>query len=171
MVGATACRRKQACCSRRKARHPSRCLPRLPLLATPPAACHASRSTCPSPAAHHPPPGAGADLAIHRFFIFNEHPTSSEVYRVWLAVQRMATWPAAGQPARAGQVACSVTELQDATAIGPRGGRKVGATSKCVRVLDAWGLVQRQQAYTAVTLFGGREHHPASHMQADILTR
>ena len=157
MVGATACRRMQACCSRRKARHPSRCLPRLPLLATPPAACHASRSTCPSPAAHHPPPGAGADLAIHRFFIFNEHPTSSEVYRVWLAVQRMATWPAAGQPARAGQVACSVTELQDATAIGPRGGQKVGATSKCVRVLDAWGLVQRQQAYTAVTLFGGRE--------------
>ena len=50
-----------------------------------------------------------------------------------------------------------MTELQEATAIGPRGGRKVGAASKCVRVLDAWGLLQRQQAYTAVTLFGDRE--------------
>lgn len=90
---------------------------------------------------------------------------------MWQAVQGMATVapPAAGLPPRAAEggrgaqlqdcmeVACSVTELQDATAMGPRGGQKVGATSKCVRVLDAWGLLQRQQAYTSVTLFGDSE--------------
>ena len=138
---------------------------------TPPAAYHPSQPTRPSPAAYYPSPGVGTDLAIHRFFVFNEHPTSSEVHRVWRAVQGMAVAapPAVGLPPGAAEggrgaqlqgcmeVACSVTELQDATAIGPRGGQKVGATSKCVRVLDAWGLLQRQQAYTAVTLLGDSE--------------
>ena len=137
----------------------------------PPADHHPSQPSRPSPAAYHPSSGVGSDLSIHKFFVFNEHPTSSEVARVWRAVQSMATVvpPAAGLPPGAAEsgrgaqlqacmeLACSVTELQDATAMGPRGGQKVGATSKCVRVLDAWGLLQRQQAYTAVTLFGDSE--------------
>ena len=59
------------------------------------------------------------------------------------------------------ELASSVTELQDLTAqfgVGRRKGKKVGATSKCLRLLSQWGLLHRLPSTTRATLYAEEEH-------------
>ena len=114
---------------------------------------------------------AAADMGIHYYFLNFEYPTLEEVSRVWKGVLSLATDaapPATTQALKAAGIelpdeaadlvlACSATELQDAaSAIVPESGSKrrskVMASAKCLRILRAWGYLERTQSRTSVTL-------------------
>ena len=90
---------------------------------------------------------ADSDLHIHRFFLNLEHPRLKDIERVWRAILSLGR----EAPGTRGDLvlACSVSELQDATA---RSGPKVAAISKCVRLLEEWRYVERQPSRTTITL-------------------
>lgn len=73
----------------------------------------------------------GTDLRVHQFFLDTEHPRLDDVGRVWKAILAAAKEDTAGEAAMPTGIelphepmdltlACSVTQLQDATANGPQ---------------------------------------------------